>query len=367
VEITCAEKTETYRIVVDSESQSFHFNLPSKPHMVVVDKGGWTLKTLEFQKPTDELLYQLKYGDMLARIAAARDLGASDGDDRVVGALGEVLASDAFWGLRREAALALGQSKAKGAQALLVEALKTKEARVRLAAAEALGKLMTSEDLDKTLLGVLRNDYAYDVRAAAVSSLVAMKSKQATKACVEALGMESGQEVIRNAGVNGLVELKATGEIDKVKTLATPGHPRESRHTAITGYAKLAKKLESDSKREAAADFLCDMLDDWHLRTRSTVISALGELGSKSAVKPLHEVAANDPIESIREQAAKMASAIETRQEVVAETEDLQNELKALSSKLDGLRNDLRSLQASAPVPSKSSDSATSGTAAGRD
>jgi aminopeptidase N len=357
VEVTCAEKTETYRILVDAESQEFHFSLPSKPLMVIVDKGGWTLKTLEFRKPVEELVYQLRNGDTLARIAAARDLAESKGDDRVAAALGEVAASDAFWGLRREAALALGALGNEPARALLVDALKAEDARVRLAATEALGKLKTSPDLDQTLLGLLRKDYAYDVRAAAVASLVAMKSKQATKACIEALGMTSDRELIRNAGLNGLVDLKATAEIDQVKALAGPGNPREYRHTAIVGYAKLAKRLDSEKRREQAAEFLCDMLDDWYLRTRTTVISALGDLGDASAVKPLREVARDDSIESIREHAAKIASAIEAHREVVAESENLQREIEALSSKLESFRNDLRALKADVPVAPAASGS----------
>lgn len=362
VEITCAEKTETYRILVDAETQDFRFNLPSKPLMVIVDKGAWTLKTLDFDKPDDELLYQLQNGNTMARVEAARGLADSKGDDRVVSALGKVLASDGFWGLRREAALALGEIGGPRSQTLLVDALRASNARVRMAATEALGKLDTSEDLDKKLLDVLHSDYAYDVRATVVTSLVAMKSKQAKKACLEALGMESNREVIRIAGLNGLVELKATADIDKVKPLTTSGNRREYRHTAITTYAKLAKRLESENRREEASEFLCGMLDDWYLRTRTTVISALGELGDKSAVRPLRDVAHKDAIESIREQAAKVAQAIEDHREVVAEAETLKSEIEALSTKLDSLRRDLRSLQANVPVAPTSGGGATSGT-----
>jgi aminopeptidase N len=356
VEITCEENTETYRIIADKPSQEFNFGLPSQPLMVIVDKGDWVLKTLEFDKPSEELLYQLRHGDTMSRVRAARALAKSRHDDRVDVALGDVLANGGFWGLRREAALALGEVRSDEAQRVLLEGLSAEDARVRLAVVEALGDFDKSKGLDATLIDVFRNDFGYRVRAAAVTSLVKMESKQANKICLEALKIESNRELIRNAGLSGLVDLKATDDIDKVKALAKPGNRRTYRHEAITSYAKLAKKLDSERQREEAADFLSGMLDDWYLRTRRTVISALGVLGEKRAVDNLRDVARNDPIESLRARASKTANAIEAKQKVVAETKDLQDEIEALSARLESLKAELRSLEAKVPTPADSSE-----------
>ena len=186
VEITCKEKTETYRIVVEQEAQDFYFKLPSRPLMVIVDKGDWTLKELEFDKPVDELLYQLGHGDTMARVDAARALAHSTDQTEVVTALGNVLQSEGFWGLRREAALALGELNSPKSGSLLIEALGAEDAKVRLAAAEALAKTTTSPDIDKSLLKAFHDDYAYEVRAAAVTSLAKTKSKSAKKAALRA-------------------------------------------------------------------------------------------------------------------------------------------------------------------------------------
>jgi len=362
VEITTEEKTATYRIVADSETQDFFFTLPSKPLMVIVDKGDWTLKELVFDKPTDELLYQLKHADTMSRIRAIQSLAAVPDDEQVVAALRGVLVGEGYWGVRREAALALGEIGTKNAVAALVEGLDADDAKVRLGSTEALGKVKTSKNLDNVLTNVFRNDYGYEVRAAAVTSLVKMKSPQAKKVSLEALAVDSHRSVIRNAGLNGLVKLKATKEIDEVKKLTGPGNRRTYRHTAITSYAKLAKRLDSERQREKAADYLGSMLDDWYLRTRRTVITALGVLGDESAIDALEQVARTDPIESNRVRARKTATAIQNKQKVIATTENLQSEIDALSTKLESLKKSLSSLEARAPQGSEEPERASTHT-----
>lgn len=349
IEITCAEKTESYRIVVEAETQDFYFNLPSQPLMVILDKGDWTLKELQFDKTVDELLYQLANGDMMARVDAARSLAIATVRDTTVSALGDVLLNDGFWGVRREAALALGAMNTAKTKAVLIEALNMQDAKVRMAAAEALGKTTSSPDMDSALLKTFHDDYAYQVRAAAVKSLVESKSKGAQKACTEALKVDSDRNVIRKAGLDGLVELKASDDLRLVKPLAKPGNLRTVRHTAIASYAKLAKRLDSERERQQAAEFLAGMLDDWYLRTRKQVIVSLGVLGDESAVEPLRRVGRTDPVEHLRELANKTADAIEARQQVIVETEGLQTELDALGTKLESLRSAVQQLESRVP------------------
>ncbi|MDH3217273.1 MAG: HEAT repeat domain-containing protein, partial [Candidatus Krumholzibacteria bacterium] len=349
IEITCPEKTEVYRVVVDDQSQDFYFNLPSKPLMVIVDKGDWILKTLDFDKSTEELRYQLRNGDTMARVRAARGLAGGSEQAEAVAALSDVLGADGFWGVRREVAIALGAIKGHDAQRALLEGLKAKDARVRLACAKALGNFDKAAELERDLLAAFRDDFAYEVRAAALGSLVEMKSKRAKAACLEALKVDSDRGVIRRAGLTGLIDLKASEEIDQVEALARKGNRRTYRHAAITAYADLAKQLDREGAREKAADFLCDMLDDWYLRTRTTVITALGTLGEKHALDELRRVAGTDPVESIRARAARTAGSIETKAKAVADTDELREEIRALGQKLDALKAELRTLQATVP------------------
>jgi aminopeptidase N len=346
IEISWEGESEVRRVLVDRSSQDFYFTLPAKPLMVIVDKGDWTMKTLRFDKTSRELQYQLTHGDIMARVRAARDLSRQGSDRGVVAALRDVMLGDDFWGVRREAALSLGEIGNEAAVAALLDGRRVSEARVRLAVAEAMGRLESEKEVDDALVTMLRDDPASEVRAAAVTSLARLESARAEKTCLEALKIESGQDVVRNAGLAGLATLRATSSIDRIKKLTGPGNRRTYRHKAIDSYAKLAKKLESERDRERAVDHLADMLDDWYLKTRTSVIAALQEMGEPRAVDPLRKVARSDPVESVRLRAERAAVAIETKGELIAEQEDRQIKIRRLSGKIDELQRDLRALRA---------------------
>ena len=349
VEITCEEKTAVYRIVVDKASQDFYFSLPSRPLMVIFDKSDWTLKTLKFPKPTDELVYQLKNGDAMERVRAARALAKKGRDQRGVDALAEVLASDDFWGVRREAALALGKIGSEDASSVLLAATGDDNARVRLAVTEAMGSLKPAPEIDDALLLLIKKDPAYEVQAMAVTSLAKMKSSRAKKACLDALKIDSDRDFVRNAGLRGLVKIRATDAMARIKPLTKPGNRRTYRHEAIRSYAALAKKLESEPAREDAAEFLASMLDDWYLRTRRDLIAALSSLGEKSVLDALQRVSNTDPVEHLRRRAEGAIAKIESQSEDVAESEALRTRVQTLAQQIEELQRELKTLQAKLP------------------
>jgi aminopeptidase N len=347
IEITTGKETTTHRILVDQNNQSFSFEVPSRPLMVIVDKGSWTLKTMDFKRTQSELLYQFTHGDVIERIEAARAMGSSKANEETIAALRDVLGHDGvFWGLRHESAIALGEIGNASARDALLEATKLSDAQARKAVAMALGSMKTDDATEKALRRLVENDRAYQVSEEALKSLVKMKASNAEKVCVEALDMPSHQGVIRKAAVGGLADLRATERLDDVASLAAPGNRRTYRHDAIKAYAKLARDLESDRARRKAADFLTDMLDDWYLRTRREVITALGTLGEPAAVDDLRRLAANDPVESLRSRARRTADKIEARNAATAKGEDLQAEIDELTRQIQSLKGEIESLQA---------------------
>jgi aminopeptidase N len=342
VEITCDEGVDTHRITVDRDSQEFFFPCPSRPKMVIFDKGDWVLKTLDFPKREDELLYQLEHGDYIGRVRAADALGHQTPSDDVVAALRGAVTADGHYGLRREAALALGELGGEKAMQALFDGLGVEEARVRLACAEALGKFRGRPQAEKRLAGLLKTDPAYDVRARAVQSLVAMRAAGARDACLEALSQESYQGVVRSAGLRGLATLKETGSMAKVARYAGPGNDRTWRHAAIESYAKLASDLKAGRERERAVDFLAGMLDDWFIRTRQAVITALQTVHDPSAIPYLERTARRDPLEQLRAQATRAAAKVRASVDEEAEIEELEAKINELEGKIERLESDVR-------------------------
>ncbi len=360
VEISCAEKTENFRILVSQQSQEFNFRLPSAPLMVLFDKGGHTLKTLDFPRSVEELVYQLDHGDTFGRIEAARGLGALGENDTAFEALKRTLMADGFWGMRKECARALRASGHQQAPAALLAALDSPDAKVREAAADALGGKKNTPELEAKLLWLLDNDEAYWVRSEALESLCQCKSEKAYSACIAALEQDSENETVRATALSQLGSMDPLPEgVDRAALLetlaqyATAANSREYRHNAINAYAAQASRLKDAEAKGKAADFLLPMLDDWYVNTRSTVIGAVQNIGDLRAIDQLRRMSTQDPVERIRNQAKGAASNIAARVDPQTSLDELKAQMKAMQDEIEALKKgygEVKEKQAEQPV-----------------
>lgn len=351
IEITWDGGQAVHRVMIEQATQDFYFQVPSEPKMVVFDKGDWILKTLDFPKSVTELVYELEHADRMTKIRAVEALGSKGTDDRTVPALRAVLMSEGQYGLRREAALALGKVGTAPAMAALVEGLGVNDALVRLASTEALGSFYGNEAAANQLERVINGDRAYGVRAEAVTSIAKIRSARAAQVCVKALEQESDRSIIRNAAMNALVELKDTDALPRIKPFCTAGNRRDQRHIAIPAYAKLAKELEHEGDRRKAADFLAGGLDDWHLRTRQTTIDALATLEQPTSIGPLRRIASTDPLAELRARARKAADRIDVATKTVSAKTDEAAEIQDLKRRVEEMKNELDASRSERAVP----------------
>src|SRR5271166_798597 len=124
-------KRSRVEVVSDAREQTFRFPLAVKPLTFVFDPNADVLKTVKLDVPREMLIRQLAGEPRVAsRIAAARALGADASHD-VVEALTHSLGSDRFWGVRAEAAKALGRIRNDAALAALVRATKVAHPKAR--------------------------------------------------------------------------------------------------------------------------------------------------------------------------------------------------------------------------------------------
>jgi HEAT repeat protein len=147
--------------------------------------------------------------------------------------------------------------------------------------------------------------------------------------------------VVRKAGLDGLAELGDPAVLSKVARYARPGNDRTYRHAAIGAYASLASKLD-EGERDAAADFLGTMLDDWYLRTRREVINALRTLGDPAAIPYLERAARTDPLESLRVRGRRAAAAVRARTDDATTLDAIEAKVEAIEDRLDALDRKLR-------------------------
>src|SRR5256884_364689 len=110
VELAWPDRTQNESIRIEQADQVFRFDAPRRPRAVLFDPEDTLLKKATFKKPRDELLWQLaNVGSVWPRIEACRYLGKLVGDAKAIEGLEDALKNDKFWGVRREAAVALGE------------------------------------------------------------------------------------------------------------------------------------------------------------------------------------------------------------------------------------------------------------------
>jgi aminopeptidase N len=213
IEIGTATNTRVERVQIQpKEDQTFTFAVDSEPLLVNFDYNGTLIKEVNFNKTTEQLLYQLSQDkDVLGRRWALSQLVVRLKDEMTAGperasirtAIATAVTKDGFWGMRLQAAAALSGSKE--AKDALLAATKDKDARVRARAVTSL-----AETKDATLADTyaqLINDPSYGVIRAAAWGLGQTKSAAAYDALVKLTEQKSWRDNVRASGLSGLTAL----------------------------------------------------------------------------------------------------------------------------------------------------------------
>lgn len=208
--------------------QTFTFPVDAKPLLVNFDYNRTLIKELKFDKPTNELLYQLANdSDVLGRLFALNQLSenlkannTSDADKaNITAGIAQAVAKDAFWGVRRDAAAALdGTKDANARQILMTATTKDKKSLVRARAIQTLGD--TKDISLANLYQQALSDQSYAVIRAAAVALGKTKSPNAFDALVKLLSVPSWRDSIAVSGLNGLTALGDPRAFDVAMTYA---------------------------------------------------------------------------------------------------------------------------------------------------
>jgi aminopeptidase N len=303
VEIGTAEATRVERVQLEAkEEQTFTFPVASQPLLVNFDYQGTLIKELTFEKPTEELSYQLtRDADVLGRVWALNQLSArmkdkatTDADKaQIAKALASVLAGDKFWAVRMEAAGALGGVAGDEVRNALMAATQDQNARVRARALNALASFK-----DPALAPVFTrhlDDQSYASIRAAALGLGSSKSPAAYDALTKLLQTPSWRDAIRAAGLNGLASLADARALETGFRYAAKENRTNVRAAAITLIGATGKAdqrsfpLISDALRKGAETSNFQLL--------ASAGNALVTLGDPRGVDVFEEVrkAADNP------------------------------------------------------------------------
>ncbi|HEX8070004.1 MAG TPA: M1 family aminopeptidase [Pyrinomonadaceae bacterium] len=220
--------------------QSFNFKLDGPPLLVNFDYGRTLIKELRFDKPTDELVYQLAHdADVLGRTWALAQLRlrlrkpeTNEAEQQTIAtAIAAAVTADKFWGVRAQAADALAGLQGANVRAALSAAAQDERPQVRAAALGALG-----ESRDKELAGLYEralSDPSYAVVGAAAEALGQSGAPGAYDALTRLLAAPSWRERTQAAALAGLAATGDRRALDVALKYAAAGHTTDTRKAAL--------------------------------------------------------------------------------------------------------------------------------------
>jgi aminopeptidase N len=249
IEIEAGGNRRIESIVVEpKEEQTFTFAADAEPQLVHFDYGSTVIKEVTFEKPTNELAYQLtRDDDVTGRVWALNQLKtrleaketAADEKQRIVATLAAAVSGEKFWGVRSELATALAGQNAAEARNALLAATKDADARVRASAVGALAK-SKDEQLASVYLGLL-SDQSYGVIRAAANALGETKSPQAYDALMKLVDAPSWRDQVRASALQGLAALGDKRALELGLRYAAGGNDPQVRAAAITLLASVGR------------------------------------------------------------------------------------------------------------------------------
>jgi len=269
-----AEKRGVRRVVLDVTQKTETFTVPcaERPKFVVVDPEMRILGSVSVKAPSDMMRAQAKGAKSARGRWLAVDALSSSDDSLTIACLAERLADEKeFWGVRANAAEALGKIRTAKCEEILIKHASTKHPKVRRAVQAGLGRFRTSASA-ATLKSHALSDKSYLVQAEAARALGRTRQDVAFEPLVELLDRPSWADVITGGAIDGLAQSRDERALPHLYARAKYGHPQRARRAAILALPKIA----SDRK---AREFLEEQLDDNDPIVRIDVVRALDEMG----------------------------------------------------------------------------------------
>jgi aminopeptidase N len=249
IELGAGSQSTVTRVQLEpKEEQTITIPFSTKPQLVNFDYCGALIKELNFEKSTDDLLYQVaRDEDMLGRhwaldqlTARMKESATAEADkQRIATALSAVLTSDNFWAMRQDTAAALNGVPGDAARKALVAASKDKNAHVRANAITALASSKDTALADLYLQSL--NDQSYGVVRAAANALGQTKSPQAYDALSKLFEVPSWRDNIRVSAMTGLAALGDKRSLAMGVRYAAKGNPAPLRAGAVTLLGAIGK------------------------------------------------------------------------------------------------------------------------------
>jgi aminopeptidase N len=337
--------------------ETFAVQCASPPKQVLIDPGSSVLGTVDNRLSTALLVEQLANAPSAQpRWRAARALGRRN-EPRALKALTAALGRDPFWGVRAEAAVALGEQRTTEALAALllaaapegVDATPEPDARVRRAIAQALGRFEgEARAADALLAWIARGDRSYLVEGELRRSLGKLRDPRALDVLARCFAEDpiSWSESVRQGAVDGLAALRDVRALDLLERALGAEHAPTVRRSAVVGLGKARTVTVEEPRLLAVREAIVRALDAFDPGIRSAAARALAALRDPGGAAPLSRLAERDLDGRVRRVAREAQRDLRDRLAKGRESTAVREDLDKLQKELRELRERLAALEA---------------------
>jgi len=341
IHITTGTGKKQFKFNIDSKEHTIQIPLDSEPLWFSVDPANKLLKRMDVKAPKQMLIEQLKNGNTVESLYAAKALSNFSSDD-VVDLLKTVMMSDTFWGISAECARALSNMKTDNSYKVIVDALRISHPKARRAVVKALGEFKKKESVS-VLQPLFEGDESYFVQAESALSLGKSTAREAFPLLLKALRMRSFNEVIAANALSGFGELKDDTGAHVLIEHSKLGEHRKIREAATLALGKFAKD------NDKMIEHLKQLLKDPWFRVRINAIKAFVEAQEPKGIPEIEWVANNDIDPRVRRVAEESVLAIREAMQTPKEVAQMREEVEKLKTmnlelvqKVDKLEQELK-------------------------
>lgn len=338
-------------VQVKQVAEDFYFQLDSAPTSVRIDPELTVLARIRFEPPPAMLDAQLKDSkDVVGRLLAIAALSKRR-DKESVAKLKRTLNSDAFYGVRVEAARALSAIHNDEALDALLASTSQSDARVRQQVMGAIGGFFNPKACTAAM-ECLDRERNPDIQAEAIESLGAYPNPEVRETLLRFLKTPSYRNALAASAIRAMRNANDPAYIEPLReNLKTNELAYTSR-----GFARALDTLASlsrdyDQQREGTREFLTGYVNHPRRTIRVGALNALGTLEDPRAVAVLSRFNSDTPgspeqsaaasalrrINSARRAGEGVGDLRSTVLELQKENHELRKDFKALEKKLDAL------------------------------
>ncbi|MBA2115647.1 M1 family aminopeptidase [Bremerella alba] len=329
---------------ITQAKHEFYVSLPSKPEMVQFDPEYTLLAKVDFDKPEALWVSELASAERATGRILAIEALAKKKSDKAIDAIQAALETDPFYGVRVEAAEALGKINSDKSRAALRKTATPNDARVRL----ALVKATVGDYQPEEVVALLEGAQA-EKNPAIVAAWIEGLAKYSDEPITQYLRASLEKESFRNEIAEAAIEaMRKSGSSQYVPDLSHQVKLASDRYTT-RGLTKLLKTLAtlSDEKEEKQQSLqqIAPHLNDARVAVQKGAIEALGQLGLEQA-RPILQAYADASHNKDLAKAAESALAALTKDSTPQPTEliELRKQMQDLEKSNDTLKKKLDEL-----------------------